>query len=163
VQFDPERSGRQWLDPVRGERGQVVRTVEAVAERVQPFAELTFVEGRSVAGCDRRQHPRDTRATHAGTGPGRLLGQLRQRCTTSGIERGEGSDEQRTGRKAVGREPPRWFDDHVERERAEPSMEGEPTVDTSGNGDGADVVPEWHRVVARRAQTIRIGAGSGTP
>ena len=97
-QVDPEGVRHQRRHPLGQRSGEVVVAVEAGAERLQPVAELAFVERRATALDDGLQRPSCAGATNPGAGTGELAEQLGEVFAGAFVGARRGPDEQRDWR-----------------------------------------------------------------
>ena len=162
VEIDAERRHAEGIHPVRLDRAEVVGIEQSVAEFHQAVAERPEVEAVATADRQRGKHERGTRSPNDSSGRGGLFGQLRQIGPAGRVEAAKRSDEQRTRREPLGCKATCRRKDRVERQRAEPFVQGDPTVDAPRHRDRADVELEGHLAEAIGPQHGRVGSGAGS-
>jgi hypothetical protein len=144
-QLDTERTRRERLDPLRLGGGEVVGGEQASADCDQPLAERAPVERAASPGHDGLQCQGDPGAPNPDTPGSRLVGELVELLTAGVVEQGERADEQCAGRESRRGETDRRGENHGQVEGPEALVQGDPTVDASRDGDGADVVAQRDR------------------
>ncbi len=163
AQLDAEHVDAEHVDPVGVTLLEVGLGEQSVAAVDQSLPEGAPVERVATAPGDRLQRqgnarPADERPRSVG-----LVGELVQLALAGIVEERDHQGEQRAGREATGGETDRRGEDDVEVEQPEAVVEGDPSVDATGDRHAAQIATERHHREAFGAQRRGVGARTGAP